>query len=128
MDIQEFNGTSLAYIGDAIMSLYVREFLLECGFQKSKVLQKKSENWVSAKAQAYFVRKLEAMKFFRDEEWKMYLRGRNTHSQSKAKNADVVSYRMSTGLEAVFGFLYLTKQEERLEDLWQAIKEIGELQ
>lgn len=128
MDIQEYNGTSLAYIGDAILSLYVREYLLECGFQKAKVLQKKSEKWVSAQAQAYFVRKLEAMDFFLDEEWKMYLRGRNTHSQSKAKNADVISYRMATGLEALFGYLYLTKQHGRLEELWRTMKEIGELQ
>ena len=56
MDIKEFNGTSLAYMGDAVMSLLVRERLLQEGFQKSKVLQKKSEGWVSAKAQARFLR------------------------------------------------------------------------
>lgn len=54
MDIKEYNGTSLAYIGDAVMSLYVREMLLELGYQKPNVLQKKSVAWVSAKAQADF--------------------------------------------------------------------------
>ena len=52
MDIKEYNGTSLAYMGDAVMSLLVREMLLAQGWQKSKILQKKSECWVSAKAQA----------------------------------------------------------------------------
>ena len=51
MDIKEYNGTSLAYIGDAVMSLYVREMLLELGYQKPNVLQKKSVAWVSAQAQ-----------------------------------------------------------------------------
>lgn len=127
MDICEYNGTSLAYMGDAVMSMLVREKLLCDGYQKAKVLQKKSEVWVSAKAQAYFVRKLDERAFFTPEEQAIYMRGRNTHSQSKAKNADVITYRMSTGLEAVFGYLHLTKQAERLEELWSVIKEIGEL-
>lgn len=127
MNVNEYNGTSLAYMGDAVMSMFVREKLLNDGYQKSKVLQKKSEAWVSAKAQAYFVEKLEEQAFFTTEERTIFMRGRNTHSQSKAKNADVITYRMSTGLEAVFGYLYLTKQMKRLQELWQTIKEIGEL-
>ena len=58
----------------------------------------------------------------------MVLRGRNTHSASKAKNADVTTYRMSTGLEALFGWLYLTHQEDRLKALWEEIQKIGEYQ
>lgn len=126
MDYREYNGTSLAYMGDAIMSLLVREKLLGQGYQKAKVLQKMSESWVSAKAQAYFLEKLKEQEFFTEEEWAIYLRGRNTHSQSKAKNADVITYRMSTGIEAIFGYLYLSRQQDRLLELWHAIEEIGE--
>jgi ribonuclease-3 family protein len=54
------------------------------------------------------------------------MRGRNTHTKSKAKNADMMEYRYSTGLEALFGYLYLMKQEERLMQLWEQIKIIGE--
>lgn len=126
MQIEEYNGTSLAYMGDAVMSLYVRELLLSYGFQKSKVLQKKSESWVSAKAQAHFLEHLSINKFFTDKEWSIVLRGRNTNSTSKAKNASVQTYRMSTGLEALFGYLYLTQQQTRLQELWNAILEIGE--
>lgn len=128
MNIAEYNGTSLAYIGDAVMSLYVREMLLEKGFQKPDVLQKKSVDWVSANAQAYFLMTLKDRGFFTEEEWKIVLRGRNTNISSKAKNATVQTYRLSTGFEALFGYLYLSKQEERLQELWKAILEIGEYQ
>ena len=110
------------------MSLLVREMLLAQGWQKSKILQKKSESWVSAKAQAYFLIQLKERAFFSEEEYAIVLRGRNTHSASKAKNADVTTYRMSTGLEALFGWLYLTHQEARLQALWEEIQKIGEYQ
>lgn len=126
MDIQEYNGTSLAYMGDAVMSLYVRQLLLAKGYQKSKDLQKLSEGWVSAKAQASFLNQLETEGFFTDEEWSVVLRGRNTNPKSKAKNADVITYRKATGLEAIFGWLYLVQKEERLQQLWQRIVALGE--
>ena len=126
MEIKEYNGTSLAYMGDAVMSLFVREFLLSKGYQKSKDLQKISEKWVSAKAQANFLNQLEEEAFFTEEEWSIVLRGRNTNTKSKAKNADVITYRKATGLEAIFGWLYLTKQNERLMQLWNRICELGE--
>ena len=58
MEIREYNATSLAYIGDAVMSLYVRELLLAKGYQKPKILQQESVRYVSAKAQASFVKTL----------------------------------------------------------------------
>ena len=127
MEIQEYNGTSLAYMGDAVMSLYVRELLLSKGYQKSKDLQKFSEALVSAKAQAGFLNQLETEGFFTEEEWAIVLRGRNTNPKSKAKNADVITYRKATGLEAVFGWLYLMKKEERLLQLWQRIVALGDV-
>ena len=126
MDIKEYNGTSLAYIGDAVMSLYVREKLLSLGYQQSKILQKMSEGWVSAKAQSHFLETLYNQHFFNDEEWSIVLRGRNTNPKSKAKNADVLTYRKATGLEALIGYLYLHGRKERLQELWCAIEAIGE--
>ncbi|MEG1475566.1 MAG: ribonuclease III domain-containing protein [Longicatena sp.] len=128
MDVRAYNGTSLAYIGDAVMSLYAREKLLSDGYQQSKILQKESEKWVSAKAQSYFLMTLENQHFFHEDEWNIVLRGRNTNPKSKAKNADVLTYRKATGLEAIFGYLYLNKQTQRLDELWQAILTIGEFQ
>ena len=126
MKIEEFNGTSLAYMGDAVMSLLVRDKLLAMGYQQSKKLQTISEGWVSAKAQAYFLEELKKQEFFNDEEWTIVLRGRNTNPKSKAKNADVITYRKATGLESLFGYLYLLKRYDRLGQLWQAIQDIGE--
>lgn len=126
MKINEYNGTSLAYMGDAVMSLLVREMLLAMGYQQSKKLQKMSEGWVSAKAQAYFLETLEDQQFFDEEEWSIVLRGRNTNPKSKAKNADVITYRKATGLESLFGYLYLMKRYQRIEALWKAIQDIGE--
>lgn len=126
MLLQEYNGTSLAYMGDAIMSLLVREMLLSKGYQKPNMLQKKSVEWVSAKAQAHFLEVLETEGFFTEEEWGIVLRGRNTNPKTKAKNADVITYRKSTGLEAIFGWLYLKQDYDRLKTLWERIVEIGE--
>lgn len=127
MNLAEYNGTSLAYLGDALMSLYVREMLLSQGYQKANVLQKKSVAWVSANAQAHFLMTLKEQGFFTEQEWAIVLRGRNSNLHTKAKNASIQSYRLSTGLEALFGYLYLDHQVERLEELWKAIVEIGEM-
>jgi len=108
------------------MSLFVREMLLSKGYQKPNVLQKKSVEWVSAKAQARFLEVLETEGFFTEEEWGIVLRGRNTNPKTKAKNADVITYRKSTGLEAIFGWLYLKQDYKRLKTLWERIVEIGE--
>lgn len=126
MEVVPYNGTTLAYIGDAVMSLKVREMLVLQGYQKPKILQQKSVAWVSAKAQAHFLIKLQEQHFFHEDEEHIILRGRNAKSDSIAKNASVSVYRMSTGLEALWGYLYLTNKMERLEEVWTAMKEIGE--
>lgn len=126
MDVKEINATTLAYIGDAVMSLWVRELLIEQGWQKPKILQQKSVAWVSARAQAKIVIALLEEQFFTDEERAVIMRGRNAKCESHAKNADIMEYRMATGLEAVIGYLYLKQEAVRLEALWAEIHRIGE--
>lgn len=126
MNAKECNGTTLAYIGDAVMSLWVRERQVNAGWGKPAVLQRQSIAWVSARAQAAFLAVLIHKEFFTPEEMDIVRRGRNAKTTSNAKNASVQDYRMATGLEAVIGYLYLTKQEERLHALWAEIQEIGE--
>jgi len=126
MDAKALNGTTLAYIGDALMTLWVREHLMEQGWQKPKVLQKKSEGWVSARAQSAYLHALLEKAFFDEEEQRIVMRGRNAKTDSSAKHASVHEYRMATGLEAVIGYLYLMRREERLQALWSEIKEMGE--
>ncbi len=126
MDVRALNGATLAYIGDGVMSMWVREYLLESGDVKPHIMQRKSEAWVSAKAQARFVLTLKDLAFFSEEEWNIVLRGRNSNTHTKAKNADIQTYKYATGLEALIGWLYLNKQETRLKELWMKIKELGE--
>ena len=126
MDIRALNGATLAYIGDGVMSMWVREYLLYSGNVKPHLMQRKSEAWVSAKAQARFVKALKEIDFFSEEEWNMVLRGRNANIHTKAKNVDIQTYKYATGLEALIGWLYLNKQETRLQELWEQIKELGE--
>lgn len=128
MEIIPYNGTTLAFIGDAIMTLKVRIHLVERGYQKPNDLQKMTAKWVSAKAQAKYLVELSEVGFFTEEEMSVIKRGRNAQTKTIAKNADVLTYRLATGLEAVFGYFYLSEQNERLEELWQRILEIGAIQ
>ena len=126
MNPNECNATTLAYIGDAVMSLWVRELLVEQGWQKPKILQQKSIAWVSARAQAKIVIALLEEDFFTETERAVFMRGRNAKCESHAKNADMIEYRMATGLETLIGYLYLNKEEVLLQALWAEIKRIGE--
>lgn len=120
------SGGVLAFIGDAVLSLQVRLYLVELGYTKAKDLQEKSTIFVSAKAQSKFILKLLDDKVLSDEELAVYRRGRNDHSSSIAKNADVISYRQATGMEALWGYLYHENQA-RLQQLWEIYKtQVGE--
>ncbi len=127
MKMGEISGSTLAYIGDAVWSLLVREYLVERGYTKAKDLQTKSVKFVSAKAQASFYKKLTELEMLNDEEQYMFKRGRNFRTSTVAKNTDVITYRISTGFEALVGYWHLTKQADRLLEIWQLVKEWVEL-
>lgn len=126
MEIVPYNGLTLAFLGDADMTLKVRTMLVKKGCQNPNRLQKESIRWVSAKAQAAFLKALSEEGFFNEEEKQILLRGRNAHSSTTAKNCDIVTYRLSTAFEAVWGYLYIMNKEERLQELWEAVQRIGE--
>lgn len=112
------NGLALAYIGDAAYEVFIREHLLKKGFTKPNDLHRKATYYVSAKAQAVLMQKmLRNEEFLTEEELLIYKRGRNAKSHTTAKNADVTTYRISTGFEALLGYLHLSKQQERLEEI-----------
>ena len=112
------NGIALAYIGDAVYEVYVRDYLLSQGITKPNDLQKAATKFVSAKAQALIISVMEEQDFLTEEELTYFKRGRNAHSKTTAKNTDVVTYRISTGFEAIYGILHLTGQSERLDEVW----------
>jgi ribonuclease-3 family protein len=73
--------------------------------------------YVSAKAQAFLIEKMLSDDLLTEEETIYFKRGRNAHSKTTAKNTDVLTYRISTGFEALFGYLHLTQQTTRLIEL-----------
>ncbi|HFI0057149.1 TPA: Mini-ribonuclease 3 [Streptococcus suis] len=117
VDVNLINGIALAFEGDAVYSMYVRRHLIFKGLTKPNKLHGEANKYVSAKAQAGLISVLLEAQLLTEKEEEIYKRGRNTNSHTKAKNADVVTYRMSTGFEAVLGYLHMTDQLERLEEL-----------
>lgn len=104
-----------AYMGDAVYELFVREHMVNKGLCKNGMLHRKSIKYVSAKAQCEILKKIEEN--FSEEESDIVRRGRNSNPHSSAKNADIVEYKYATGFEALIGFLYMTEQTERLDEI-----------
>lgn len=116
-DATLLNGLALAYMGDAIYEVHIREHLLKSGQTKPKQLHQMATKYVSAKAQSFLVEKMLEESILSDEEQNFFKRGRNAKSFTKAKNTDVSTYKASTGFESVFGYLHLTGQTERITEL-----------
>ena len=87
------------------------------GLTKPNQLHREATKYVSAKAQANLISLMLEEGFLTEKEEDIYKRGRNANSHTKAKNTDIVTYRMSTGFEAVMGYLHMTEAIERLEEL-----------
>ena len=120
MDINEaklLNGLALAYMGDAVFEVAVRDYLLGTGKTKPNQLHQTATRYVSAKAQARMIAEMLESELLTEEEISYYKRGRNSKINTKAKTTDIQTYLHSTGFEALMGFLYLTKQQERLDTL-----------
>ncbi|ALD71152.1 Mini-ribonuclease 3 [Streptococcus gordonii] len=116
-DVNLINGIALAFEGDAVYSMYIRRHLIFQGMTKPNQLHREATKYVSAKAQANLISLMLEEGILTEKEEDIYKRGRNANSHTKAKNADIVTYRMSTGFEAVMGYLHMTRAIERLEAL-----------
>lgn len=109
------NPLSLAFVGDAVQTLYVRSRLTVENNTKSGVLHRLASGELNAGAQALEVKRV--LPHLTSEEEEVYKRGRNCKTGRKAKNAAVTDYRKASGLEALYGYLYLTGEYERLSFL-----------
>ncbi len=112
---KNMNVIVLAYLGDALFSLYIREKLAFKGDFKANELHRLTSGEVKASAQADFIDRL--LPVLTEEEIYLYKRGRNAKKGTKAKNASVTQYNKSTGFEALLGYLYITGNYERLNFL-----------
>ncbi|MGX4687541.1 Mini-ribonuclease 3 [Vagococcus sp. JNUCC 83] len=126
-DYTLLSGLTLAYVGDAIYETYIRDYLVKSGQTRPNQLHRLATHYVSAKAQHYLIEQMMQQDVLTDVEQDMYRRGRNAKSHTSAKNTSVAVYRSSTGFEALMGYLHLTEQKDRLEEVitW-CIHTIGE--
>ncbi|HPF19951.1 MAG TPA: ribonuclease III domain-containing protein [Syntrophomonas sp.] len=120
--LRQYSPLVLAYVGDAVFELAVRTRIAGNGPRRLRDLHHEAVATVNADRQAAIVRQMEAQ--LNQEELDIVRRGRNTRSHPP-KNADVQSYRMSTGFEALLGYLYLKGEHDRLDYLLhKALEEI----
>lgn len=119
MDVKQLNSLALAYIGDAVYEIFVRHHLLNKGTVKPNQLHKAATSFVSAKGQAKVIKEMLSIDFLTEEEIAVVKRGRNAKSGTIPKNTDVQTYRYATGIEALIGYHYLLKNEERLNKIAQ---------
>ena len=120
IDTKNRNVLVLAYIGDAVYEIMVREYLVNQSFDKVNELQKKSIEYVSARKQFEFVKKLLDNNFFTLEEIDIIKRARNHKSHSN-KSTDIITYKNATSLEAIIGYHYLNKNLERVKEIMSFI-------
>ena len=106
------NPIVLAFVGDAVYSLFVREKLTFLSDSKAGELNKLATKEVMASAQAEFIKQI--LPILNEEEMSIFKRARNAKKGTKAKHASVVDYNNATGFEAVLGYLYIIGETERL--------------
>ena len=117
IDIREVSTQALAYLGDCVLEMQVREHLVNTGLSTSGHLNEAALSFVRASAQAEAMKKL--LPVLSEEEEAYFRRGRNLGHSSVPKNATVSDYRTATGMEALFGFLHLAGRGERIAELFR---------
>ena len=115
VDLRTLSPLTLAFVGDCVYDLILRTVIVERHNASPNQLHREKSRLAKAPAQAEMAEALQ--EHLTQEELAVYRRGRNAKSHTTAKNASVLDYRKATGLEALYGWLYLSGQEERLLQL-----------
>ena len=121
MNVLEINVLVLAYLGDTIYENYVRRYLINKKIGNVNSLQTESINYVSAKAQAKFLESMVDNGFLTNDEVDIVKRARNYKSNSHPKNTDIITYKYATGLEALIGYLDLSGNKNRIDEIMKYI-------
>ncbi|MBR2347388.1 MAG: ribonuclease III [Clostridia bacterium] len=123
--LNSYSSASLAYLGDCAIEICVREYLVsECGFSSSAKLNKAALDFVRAPKQAEAMKNI--LPLLTEEEEAVFHRGRNIGHTNTPKSATVSEYRAATGMEALFGYLWLAKAQERMRELFRAAYRLDE--
>lgn len=123
-DVRTYSPLALAFMGDAVFELMVRTMVVTAGNTAPEKLHKRTTRLVRAESQAIMGHGI--LDELSEEEQSVYRRGRNAQSYTHAKNASVSDYRHATGLEALFGYLYLMGRQDRMVELIRRCVEIFE--
>lgn len=116
-EARQLSGDTLSYLGDSVIELCVRTYLIECGIVRSGDLNRASIAFVSATAQARAVERI--LPALSEDELGVYRRAHNKgHIQNVPRSATVGQYRAATGMEALFGYLYLSGSLSRIRELF----------
>ncbi len=121
-EINMMSPLTWAYVGDSVYELYIRTYLSNTTNLNSHKMHVKSIKYVKAKAQSEILKQLDLT----DEEKDIVRRGRNTENHHLPKNASIEDYAYSTGFEALIGYLYLNKNDGRLEEILKQCIKIAE--
>ena len=123
-DIKTVSTAALAYLGDCVVELCVREYLVAMGLSSSSRLNAKALDFVRAPKQAEAMKNI--LPILSEEETAVFKRGRNLGHGSVPKAATVAEYRSATGMETLFGWLKLLGKEERISELFKIAYGIDE--
>ncbi len=115
INLDIISNQTLAFIGDAVYNVYIRSYLASHSSKNTGELHRLSVKYVSAKSQSKIVDNILEKLFLEEEE--IYKRGRNTNVGSISKHAEVIEYKKATGFEALIGYLYITKNISRLDEI-----------
>lgn len=115
VDARTYSPLTLAYIGDCIYDLIIKNLVINQGNKQVNKLHKETSKLVQASTQSLMMRKMQEC--LTEEECAVYKRGRNAKSISPAKNQSITDYRRATGFEALLGYLYLKKEYKRMLEL-----------
>lgn len=118
VNIKEISTEALAYLGDSVIEIRVRELLVNKGISGSGNLNRESLNFVKAGAQAAAMNRI--LGALTDDEMAIYKRGRNMSGGNVPKSATMAEYRTATGMEVLFGYLHLTERADRIDELFDA--------
>ena len=115
-NLSEMSPSALAYLGDAVLELYVREFLVSRGICSSKELNDAALEFVRAHAQSAALENILPM--LTEHETEVFKNGRNNNKVSVPKSASALDYRRATGFETLFGYLHLSGEKARMDELF----------
>ncbi|MBO5480344.1 MAG: Mini-ribonuclease 3 [Clostridia bacterium] len=120
-EVKQLSPVTLAFLGDAVYALWVRERLVRFGDGKLSELNRTAANVLSARGQSAFLERV--LPLLTQEEEEIFRRGRNAKKPTKSKHATAAEYNRSTGFEAVLGYLYLIGDVDRIETLLSLTRE-----